>query len=71
MSDIKVGDRVRRVKPCNMLRCDFPAHQVGWEGTVDKVTAHSIISGASLVSRSSVKKIEDPTTEDAAWVEAR
>ena len=71
VSDIKVGDRVRRVKPCSLPNCAFPSHRVGWEGTVTEVTTHTVISGMSLLSRSSVKKVEDPTTEDAAWVEAR
>lgn len=38
MSDIKVGDRVRRTEPCNWPGCGNECHRVGWEGEVLSVS---------------------------------
>lgn len=38
MSDIKVGDRVRRTEPCSWPDCGNEHHRVGWEGEVLSVS---------------------------------
>lgn len=39
VSDIKVGDRVRRTEPCSWPGCGNEHHQVGWEGEVLSVSS--------------------------------
>jgi len=34
MSDIAVGDTVRRVDPCTLASCSVSWHRPGWEGIV-------------------------------------
>ena len=42
VSDIKVGDRVRRTEPCRWLDCGNEHHQVGWEGEVTLVSSSGL-----------------------------
>ena len=66
MSDIQVGDRVRRVKPCDLFRCEFPPHQVGWEGTVSMMTANYLGVDGSSIPKGVVEKVEDEVTPSDA-----
>lgn len=67
MSDIKVGDRVRRVDPCAMA-CDAPQHQVGWEGLVTGRSKDTLgLDAAFLGDADAYERVETKDERIVAW----
>ena len=70
MSDIKVGDRVRRTKPCFFHVCNDDFHQVGWEGEVTSTSSdglHLRFGGVRSGRTDAYRKVEPEDERIAAW----
>ena len=67
VSDIKIGDRVRRTVSCGWSPCDFPSHQVGWEGTVDKVLKNGFVVDGVPIAKTSAENVEPEDERIHAW----
>lgn len=67
MSDIKVGDRVRRVDPC-AIACNAPQHQVGWEGLVTGRSKDTLgLDAAFLGDADAYERVETKDERIVAW----
>ena len=70
MSDIKVGDRVRRTEPCSLPGCGNERHQVGWEGEVLSVSDsgdYLRFEGGRSGRTNTYRKVEPEDERIAAW----
>ena len=65
MSDIAVGDTVRRVKPCKISACEDSWHRLGWVGVVASRSERALYFGAGAQGGSSnYERVTQPTESD-------